>query len=150
MNGLQDNSAIVGVTLAIGIAILLFFEWRTDEPLVVLPVLLLIAFVSGWIVPTRAILVGLSLGVAILIAHALTTATGTMIPRYQKQPPSMGDWVDDIARHPIDAGGIRRFACRGPYLSRSRLEVGRDFGILVFDRSVELRLWEGPARLLEA
>lgn len=93
MNRLQDNSAVVGATLAFGLAILLFFEWHTDEPLVVLPVLLLISFVAGWIAPTRAILVGLSLGAAILIAHALTTATGMMIPRYQKQPPSTGDWV---------------------------------------------------------
>lgn len=93
MERLRDNSVIFVATLLIGLSIVLFFEWHTDEPLVVLPVLLLVSFASGWIAPTRVLAIGLCLGLAISIAHALSSATGLMIPRYQKQIPSVGDWV---------------------------------------------------------
>ena len=79
--------------VAAGLCVLLFFEWHTDEPLVVLPVLLALSFAGGWIAPRRFVLSGLTFGLAILVAHALSDATGTMVPRYQKQPPTTGDWI---------------------------------------------------------
>ncbi len=81
--------AIIGA----GLSIVLFFEWHTDEPLVVLPVLLFVSFIGGWMAPRRFGLIGMTLGCAIFVAHALSTAAGVGIPRYQHQEPSMGDWI---------------------------------------------------------
>jgi hypothetical protein len=92
MRRLQDNF-LPTAGLATAVAILLFFEWHTDEPLVVLPVLLLISFVAGGAAPRSFVLSGLILGFAILVAHAASSATGVMIPRYQKEPPSTSDWA---------------------------------------------------------
>ena len=79
--------------IAVGLSVLLFFEWHTDEPLVVLPVLLLLSFAGGWIASPRFIPVGLAFGWEILVAHALSNATGLMVPQYQIAPPSAGDWM---------------------------------------------------------
>ena len=93
MERLHDNLLAQLAAVAAGCCVVLFFEWHTDEPLVVLPVLLLASFVAGWAAPQRIVLAGLTIGLCILVAHALSSATGLMIPRYQKQPPSLGDWV---------------------------------------------------------
>lgn len=93
MERMQDRNVLLAATLAVGVSIVLFFEWHTDEPLVVLPVLLLVSFVSAWIVAPRFIAVGLCLGSAIIIAHAISSATGFVVPRYQKQAPALGDWI---------------------------------------------------------
>lgn len=87
------DAAATGATLALGLTTLLFFEWHTDEPAVVLPVLLVVAFLAGMAVPSRFLLLGLTLGWAIAVAHALSAATGAFTPFYQKQPPSTADWV---------------------------------------------------------
>ena len=89
----QGSKLALVAGLAAGLWILLFFEWHTDEPLVVLPVLLFIAFIGGWVAPRSFVITGVSLGCAIFVAHALSSATGMMIPRYQKVPPSTGDWI---------------------------------------------------------
>ena len=93
MRHLHHNSAAAVAAVAIGLTVILFFEWHTDEPMVVLPILLLASFGAGWIAPKNYIIVGLCLGFSILAAHALSNETGLMVPRYQKQPPSVGDWV---------------------------------------------------------
>ena len=93
MDARRENGLLLAATLAVGVIITLFFEWHTDEPLVVLPVLMFVSFAAGWIVPTRFIAIGLCLGLAIPVAHALSSATGLMIPQYQKQAPSTADWV---------------------------------------------------------
>jgi hypothetical protein len=85
--------ALFGATICIAVSITLFFEWHTDEPLVVLPALLLVTSVAGAVMPRRFLLVGLISGWAILSAHALSTASGLMIPRYQKHAPILGDWI---------------------------------------------------------
>jgi hypothetical protein len=64
--------ALFAATIFIAVSIILFFEWHTDEPLVVLPVMLLVTCVASAIMPTRYILVGLITGWAILCAHALS------------------------------------------------------------------------------
>jgi len=88
-----NNSARAVGLIAAGLTVVLFFEWHTDEPTVVLPVLLLMSFVAGLAAPRRFVIVGLALGLGIFIAHALSTATGAMVPHYQKQPPATGDWM---------------------------------------------------------
>ena len=93
MELVEHEHAATTAAIAAGLTILLFFEWHTDEPLVVLPVLLLVSFAGGWIAPRRFVVVGLALGWAILAAHALSNATGLRVPQYQKAPPSRGDWM---------------------------------------------------------
>lgn len=88
-----EQDGLFCATIAIALSILLFFEWHTDEPLVVLPVLLLVSFVAGLIMPRRHLVSALIIGWAIVCAHALTTATGVMLPRYQKHAPLPGDWL---------------------------------------------------------
>jgi hypothetical protein len=79
--------------LAIGLIVILFFEWHTDEPLVVLPILLLTCFVAGLAAPRHFLITGTIFGWCILAAHALSNATGLLIPRYQHGPPTGGDWA---------------------------------------------------------
>ena len=93
MERVQPNWAALTAVIAVGLPILLFFEWHTDEVLVVLPVMLALSFAGGWITPRRFLAVGLAFGWAILAAHALSSATGLMAPSYQKQAPSAGDWT---------------------------------------------------------
>jgi hypothetical protein len=92
MNGIRKTS-LAFAALAIGLSIILFFEWHTDEPGVVLLVLVAVSLVAGLAVPARFLLFGLCLGWAILAAHLLSTLTGMMIPRYQLQAPSVADWT---------------------------------------------------------
>lgn len=89
----RENGFMFAAALAGGLIVVLFFEWHTDEPLVVLPILLLVSFATGLIAPSRFLLSGLCLGIAIPLAHALSSATGMMIPQYQQHAPSTGDWV---------------------------------------------------------
>jgi hypothetical protein len=90
----RNSSGLPGfVILLSGIAILIFVEWHTDEPLVVLPVLLLVSFVAGLAMPRRFVLAGIALGWSILLAHALSDATALFVPRYQHQAPATADWV---------------------------------------------------------
>jgi hypothetical protein len=93
MHRCQSHNGAFAATLVFGVAIVLFFEWHTDEPLVVLPVLLLACLIGGWAAPSRQVAVGVTLGASILCAHALSVATGTMAPAYQKQPPLPEDWL---------------------------------------------------------
>ena len=93
MDRTPPNRAVLPAVIAVGLAVLLFFEWHTDEVLVVLPVLLLLSFAGGWIAPRRFVVVGLAFGWAILAAHALSNATGLMVPQYQRSSPSAGDWA---------------------------------------------------------
>lgn len=93
MQRFRDIPAATPGTLMAAIVVVLFFEWHTDEPLVVLPVLIGAAFVAGYVVPRAWLIVGIVLGVAILIAHMFTSHSGLFIPRYQKQAPSSGDYI---------------------------------------------------------
>jgi hypothetical protein len=112
MEGIKRGLALV----AAGLCVLLFFEWHTDEPLVVLPVLLVLSFAAGWIVPRSFVPFGLTFGWAIPAAHALSNATGMMVPRYQKEPPTTGDWIA-MSMLVLPAIGA---AFAGARLSRSR------------------------------
>jgi hypothetical protein len=53
----------------------------------------MVSFVAGMVAPARFLLLGVCFGWAILAAHALSTETGMMIPRYQTHAPSAGDWA---------------------------------------------------------
>lgn len=88
-----DSRGGLAVILAIAIAVLIFIEWHTDEPLVVLPVLLIACLTGGVLAPRFWIASGLMLGWAILAAHAASEATGLFIPQYEHQPPARGDWI---------------------------------------------------------
>ena len=89
----STNIAAASATLVTGIAVVLFFEWHTDEPLVVLPVLLVTCLAAGLAAPRSWLASGTLIGWAILAAHAVSNATGLWIPRYQQRPPSAGDWI---------------------------------------------------------
>jgi hypothetical protein len=87
------DAAMVCSTIFIALSVILFFEWHTDEPLIVLPVLLLVACGAGAILPKRFLMVGLVTGLAIVCAHALSGVSGLMVPRYQQHKPLPGDWL---------------------------------------------------------
>lgn len=87
------NRTSPAASMTIGVVVVLFFEWHTDEPLVVLPVLLIAAFATGLAAPRWFALSGAVLGWSILAAHLLSNTTGILIPRYQHQPPMAQDWI---------------------------------------------------------
>jgi hypothetical protein len=87
------QSLVLAAAIATAVPSILFFEWHTDEPTVVLPVLVVVSFVAGLMVPPRFLLIGLCLGWSILVAHLLSALTGMLVPRYQTAAPSMGDWA---------------------------------------------------------
>lgn len=88
-----NNALGLAAVLAIGLVVLLFFEWHTDEPLVVLPILLTACFAGGLLAPRFWLCAGIVLGWAILVAHALSNSTGVLIPLYQHRPATSGDYI---------------------------------------------------------
>ncbi|HEX2762301.1 MAG TPA: hypothetical protein VHM92_00455 [Allosphingosinicella sp.] len=92
MRRIQEAPAMLAA-LGLSVSVLLFAEWHTDEPPVVLGVLLVVSFLSGLAVPARFLPLGVCLGFAIVVAHAFSTAARLMIPRYQTQAPSVGDRI---------------------------------------------------------
>ena len=79
--------------LAIAAAGLLYLEWHTDEVLVVLGVLLVLAAALGLARPGAALAAGIVLGAAIPLAHLASEASGRYPPAYQVAPPSAVDWA---------------------------------------------------------
>jgi hypothetical protein len=77
--------------LVLGAAIVLFFEWHTDEVTVVLAVLLLVAALLGFVRPGAALATGLVIGLAIPLAHLASGMSGRFAPAYQTAPPSTAD-----------------------------------------------------------
>jgi len=79
--------------LAASVAVALYVEWHTDEVTVVLAVLLLCAALLGAAKPPLAPVAGAVIGFSILVAHALSEATGTLRPHYMHSPVKGGDWA---------------------------------------------------------
>jgi hypothetical protein len=77
--------------LVLGVAVVLFFEWHTDEVTVVFAVLLLVAAVLGFVRPGAALATGLVIGLAIPLAHLASAMSGRFAPAYQTAPPSSTD-----------------------------------------------------------
>lgn len=87
------NKGVHLVALALGLAALVYAEWHTDEVIVVLALLLALSAALGFLRPTAALVTGLVLGLAILVAHAGSFLTGLYSPAYQGFPPSGTDWL---------------------------------------------------------
>jgi hypothetical protein len=79
--------------LALAGAILLYVEWHTDEVMVVLALLVVLAAALGLARPGAALATGIVLGAAIPLAHLASTLSGLYPPAYQVAPPSSVDWA---------------------------------------------------------
>jgi hypothetical protein len=82
---------LYALLLVLGAAALLFFEWHTDEVMVVLAVLLLVAALLGLVRPGAPLATGLVIGLAIPLAHLASTMSGRFAPAYQTAAPSGAD-----------------------------------------------------------
>ena len=81
-------NAIVAIATLVFAAILVFFEWHTDEVTVVLAALITSSAILGYLKPAWFVAVGVALGATLSLAHLSTIATG-WIPRYEVRPPSL-------------------------------------------------------------
>jgi hypothetical protein len=79
------------LALVVGMALLIYVEWHTDEVTVVLALLLLLAAGLGAMRPRRFWLAGALIGWAVPAAHLLSEAAGRWRPSYMTVPPSLGD-----------------------------------------------------------
>ncbi|MEA3045004.1 MAG: hypothetical protein QOH47_2842 [Sphingomonadales bacterium] len=79
--------------LALAAAILLYAEWHTDEVMVVLALLVVLAAALGLARPAAALATGIVLGAAIPLAHLASALSGLYPPPYQVAPPSPADWA---------------------------------------------------------
>ena len=93
MINLDETPMRYWLGLAAATAVLLFFEWHTDESGFMFAVLLLIAGASGFLAPRHAIWSSLVIGAAIPLAHFASQMTGLMVPRYQHAAPTTADWI---------------------------------------------------------
>jgi hypothetical protein len=87
------NRGVYLAALALGLAVLIYAEWHTDEVTVILALLLALSAGLGFLRPARALGTGFALGLAILVAHAGSFLTGLYSPAYQGFPPSGTDWL---------------------------------------------------------
>lgn len=79
--------------VASSVAAAVYVEWHTDEPTVVLAVLIVLAAMLGAAKPRLAVLGGGVVGFSVLAAHGLTEAIGEFRPRYMHEAPRPGDWA---------------------------------------------------------
>jgi hypothetical protein len=87
------NKSLYVALLALAAAILLYAEWHTDEVMVVLALLLVLAAALGLARPGAALATGMVLGAAIPLAHLASEVSGRYPPGYQVAPPSPVDWA---------------------------------------------------------
>lgn len=70
-------------------ALIVFFEWRTDEETITLAVIVASAAVCGFVRPRLFWVAGIVLGVAVAAADVTMGLTG-WLPRYAAKPPTLG------------------------------------------------------------
>ena len=87
------NKAVWWALVAAAVALALFVEWHTDEVTVVLALMSVMAVGLGALRPDRPLIAGAILGYSIIIAHAVTEATGTIRPSYLHSTVATGDWI---------------------------------------------------------
>lgn len=77
--------------VVLGGALILYVEWHTDEVMVTLAVLLLVAIGLGAARPRAAIYSGIAIGLVLSLAYLVVTLSGRFQPLYQVAPPSLTD-----------------------------------------------------------
>jgi len=87
----RSSFALYALLLFLGTVLVLYVEWHTDEVTVVLALLIVVAALLGYLRPGAALTTGVVTGLAIPLAHLMSTLSGRYQPAYQVQPPSLGD-----------------------------------------------------------
>lgn len=80
-----------GLLVLLGGALVLVVEWHTDEVMVTLAVLLLVAAGLGAARPGAAVYSGIAIGLVLSLAYLVVTLSGRFQPLYQVAPPSLID-----------------------------------------------------------